>query len=108
MHAKSLQSRTALCDPTDCSLPGFSVHGVFQARILEWVAISFSGDLPNPGVEPGSPALQAAALSSEPPGKPHKNTLYFGLLSSLNVDLQKAWLLTPSSLAASSFLCHRV
>ena len=31
-----------LCDPTDCSLPGFSVHGMFQARILEWVATSFS------------------------------------------------------------------
>ena len=42
MHAKSLQSRTALCDPTDCSPPGFSVHGVFQARILEWVAMPSS------------------------------------------------------------------
>ena len=31
-----------LCDPKDCSLPGFSVHGIFQARILGWVAISFS------------------------------------------------------------------
>ena len=31
-----------LCDPMDCSLPGISVHGVFQARVLEWVAISFS------------------------------------------------------------------
>ena len=31
-----------LCDPTDCSLPGSSVHGIFQARVLEWVAISFS------------------------------------------------------------------
>ena len=31
-----------LCDPTDCSLPGSSVHGIFQARILEWVAVSFS------------------------------------------------------------------
>ena len=31
-----------LCDPMDCSLPGFSVHGTFQTRILEWVAISFS------------------------------------------------------------------
>ena len=31
-----------LCDPMDCSLPGSSVHGIFQARILEWVAISFS------------------------------------------------------------------
>ena len=31
-----------LCDPMDCSLPGFSVHGILQARTLEWVAISFS------------------------------------------------------------------
>ena len=36
------QSCPTLCDPMDCSLPGSSVHGVFQARILEWVAISFS------------------------------------------------------------------
>ena len=36
------QSCPTLCDPTDCSLPGFSVHGILQARILEWVAISFS------------------------------------------------------------------
>ena len=39
---KSLQSCPTLCDPTDCSLPGFSVHGILQARTLEWVAISFS------------------------------------------------------------------
>ena len=36
------QSCPTLCDPMDCSLPGFSVHGIFQARVLEWVAISFS------------------------------------------------------------------
>ena len=36
------QSCPTLCNPMDCSLPGFSVHGIFQARILEWVAISFS------------------------------------------------------------------
>ena len=40
--AASLQSCPTLCDPMDCSLPGFSVHGILQARILEWVAISFS------------------------------------------------------------------
>ena len=56
-------------DPMDCSLPGSSVQGIFQARILEWVAISFSGDLPNPGIEPGSPTLEAGALTSEPPAK---------------------------------------
>ena len=36
------QSCLTLCDPTDCSLPGSFVHGILQARILEWVAISFS------------------------------------------------------------------
>ena len=58
-----------LCDPMDSSQPGSSVHGIFQARILDWVAISFSGDLPNPGIEPRSPTLQADTLPSEPPGK---------------------------------------
>ena len=38
--------------PMDCSLPGFSVHGILQARLLEWLAIPFSRDLPNPGLNP--------------------------------------------------------
>jgi len=38
----------------DCALPGFFVHGIQQARILEWVAIPFSGDLPDPGIKPSS------------------------------------------------------
>ena len=59
-----------LCDPVDCSLPGFFIHGIFPARVLEWVAIAFSRGLPNPGIEPRSPTLQADALPSEPPGKP--------------------------------------
>ena len=41
MRAKSLQLCPTLCDPMDCSLPGSSVHGILQARVLEWVAISF-------------------------------------------------------------------
>ena len=36
------KSEISLCDPMDCSLPGFSIHGTFQARVLEWAAISFS------------------------------------------------------------------
>ena len=36
------QSCLTLCDPVDCNLPGFSLHGILQARILEWVTISFS------------------------------------------------------------------
>ena len=41
-HAKSPQLCPTLCDPMDCSPPGSSVHGILQARILEWVAIPFS------------------------------------------------------------------
>ena len=41
VKVKSL-SRVRLCDPMDCSLPGSSVHEIFQARVLEWIAISFS------------------------------------------------------------------
>ena len=45
-----------LCDPMNCSLPGSSVHGIFQARILEWVAISFSRrSSPTQGSNPGLP-----------------------------------------------------
>ena len=50
----------------DHSLPGFSVHGIFQARILEWVAIYSPGDLPNPRIENASPTLLADSLPSEP------------------------------------------
>ena len=54
MHAKSLQSCPTLCDPMDCSPPGSSVHGILQARILEWVAMPSSMDLPDRGMEPVS------------------------------------------------------
>ena len=125
--AKLLQSCLTLCDPIDGSPPGSTVPGILQARILEWVAISFSkawkwkvkvkslsharllatseiiayqappsmgfsrqeywsglpfpspGDLPNSETEPGSPALKAYSLLSEPPGKMH-NLMQLGIL----------------------------
>ena len=58
-----------LCDPMDCSPPGSSVHGIFQARMLEWVPFPSPGDTSKPGIEPRSPALQADGLTFEPPGK---------------------------------------
>ena len=64
------QSYPTLSDPMDCSLPGSPVHGNVQARILEWVACPPPGDLPNPGIEPRSPTLEADSLPSEPTGKP--------------------------------------
>ena len=42
MHVQSLQSCPVLCDPMDCNMPGSSVHGILQARILEWVAMHSS------------------------------------------------------------------
>ena len=69
VKVKQLSRVLLFATPVDCSLPGSSVHGILQARILEWVAISFSRDLPDPGIKPASPALQADALPSQPPGK---------------------------------------
>ena len=75
------QSCLTLCDPMDCSLPsmGFS-------RQEYWSGLSFPspGDLPDPGIEPGSPEFQADALTSEPPGKPplrHTLSLFFSKIS---------------------------
>ena len=66
---KVAQSCPILCDPMDCSQPGSFVRGTIQARILEWVAIYFSGDLPHTGLETWSPILQADSLQSEPSGQ---------------------------------------
>ena len=52
-----------LCDPMD-----YIVHGILQARILEWWLFPSPGDLPNPGIELRSPEFQANSLPSEPPG----------------------------------------
>ena len=59
----------------DYKLPGSSVHGIFQARILEWVVISYSRDLPNQGIEPASPAspvLQVDSLALHHLGSPQR------------------------------------
>ena len=48
----------------------YTVHGIFQSRILEWVAFPSPGDLPNPGTESKSSGLQVDSLTAEPQGKP--------------------------------------
>ena len=68
MKVKVTQLCLTLCDPVD-----YIVHGLLQARILEWYLFPSPGDLPNPGIKPRSPALQADSLPAEPPGKP-RNT----------------------------------
>ena len=68
---------TQLC-PTLCSPMNYTVHGILQARIQEWVDSPSPGGLPNPGIEPRSPVLQVNSLPAKPPGKP-QNTGVGGL-----------------------------
>ena len=66
-----------LCDPMDCSSPCFFVHGILQVRILEWVDISFSRDLPDPRIKPESLAAPAKGglPTIAPPGKSKSNIM---------------------------------
>ena len=93
------QSCPTLCDPMDCRLPGFYVHGIFQARILEWVAISFS------------------RRSSRPrdlnPGLPHcRQTLYRlihqGIFPRIRVFSNESVLLLSSSNEYSGLISFRI
>ena len=69
VNVKVAQMCPTLSDPMDCNPQGSSVHGNLQARILEWWPFPSQGDLPNSGIKPSSPELQADSLSSDPPGK---------------------------------------
>ena len=60
MEVKVAQSCPTLCNPMD-----YTVCGILQTRILEWVAFPFPEDLPNPGIEPGSPTLQTDSLPTK-------------------------------------------
>ena len=64
VKVKLAQPRPTLCDPPDCT-----VHGILQARILEWVISPFARDLPDPGIKPRSPALQVDSLPTELSGR---------------------------------------
>ena len=114
---KVAQSCPTLCDPMD-----YTVHGILQARILEWVAFPFSRDLPNPGIKPRSLALRMDSSPAEPRGKP-KNigvgslSLFqqifptqksnWGLLHCRQILYQLSLMQTPKSIKSSlSFLYH--
>ena len=90
MCAKSLQSCLTLCDPVDCGLPGSSVCGILQARILEWLLFLSPEDLPNPAIKPRSPTLQADSLLSDSLGN-----VGFSNMCSKNVAQLYSYLLPP-------------
>ena len=67
------KSCPTLLQPHDCSLPGSSIHGISQARIVEWLPFPSPRDLLDPGIEPTSPALAGRLFTTEPPGKPDES-----------------------------------
>ena len=73
------------CDSMDYGLPGFSVHEIFQARILEWVAMPSSRGISQPGIEPMSPALAGEFFTTEPQGKLYIYIYEIILLYTLNI-----------------------
>ena len=80
VRAKSLQSCPTLCDPMDCSLPGSSVHGILQARILQWVVMPSSRGTSQPRDQTHISYVSCFgrwALPLEPPGK---HLLFFGFM----------------------------
>ena len=66
-----------LFDPKDYSLPGSSVHGISQVKILQWVAIPSPGDLTDPRIKSASPVLVGGFFTTEPPGKPTGHLVQF-------------------------------
>ena len=84
-------SCVSLCDPMGWCPLGFSIPGIFQARILEWIAISFSRDLHNRGILSRSlefPALASRFFTTEPSGKPNIWSNFFQIMK---FKLRKNW-----------------
>ena len=111
-----------LCNPIDCSPPGSSVHGILQARILEWVAISFTRDIQDTGIKPSAPAtypaLQEDPFTTEPPGNPKiflkgasKQLFWWVIWQDIktlkNVFYSSIFLLIPLYSKELFFLIHR-
>ena len=98
------QSCPTLCDPMDGSLPGSVIHGIFQARILEWAAISFARDLPNPGIEPTFPALAGEFFTTSHQGSPTKCSCCCSVTQSCPTLLDSTGCSTPGFLVLHHLL----
>ena len=73
VSVKVAQLYHTLCDSIGCSLPGSSVHGILQARLLETVASLFFGGIPNQGTEPRSPTCRQILCHLSYEGSPHSS-----------------------------------
>ena len=106
VHAKLLQSRPTLCDFMDYSLPGSSIHGILQARILEWLPHPPPVNLPDQGIELKSPALHVDSFPLSHQGSPktkHTFTIFVVVQSLSHIQLI-ATLLTAECQASLTFL----
>ena len=100
-----LRSCSAVSDslrPLDCSPPGSSVHRIFQARILEWVAFPPPGYLPDPGIEPASTGSSALQVDSSPP-EPLRKPCICSLCVFLKTDLKSFFFPLPGLCCCSGF-----
>ena len=88
--------------PLDCSPPGSSVHRIFQARILEWVAFPPPGYLPDPGIEPASTGSSALQVDSSPP-EPLRKPCICSLCVFLKTDLKSFFFSFAGSLLLLRF-----
>ena len=84
-----------VCNPMDCSPPGSSVHGIFQARIVEWVAFPSSGDLPDAGINPTSSELAGRFFTMNHQGRPYFLVYY-------TIEWRRKWQPTPVFLPGES------
>ena len=85
----------------DCSPPGSSVHGILQARVLEWVAMPSSRGLPDPGIEPESPSLLHRQAGSLPLAPPRKRSFWW-FLALLGLQMRRSSLCLHPPMAFSS------
>ena len=100
-----------LCDPGGCSPPGSSVHGLLQARVLEWLAMPPPGDLPNPGINPvsltsacsGRQALYHKSLLGSP--RRHRYSKSAGQMDGYGVFLRLSLCLYGFHLLACLLAC---
>ena len=92
MCAKLLQSCLTLCNPMDYNLPGSSVHGILQARILEWIAVPSSRGSYQPGMELVSPALAGRFFTTSPTWKAYVHIYTLFLYSFLLWFITGYWI----------------
>ena len=96
MKVKSESEIAQLCltlsDPMDCSPPGFSIHGIFQARVLEWGAIAFSGNYTAAAAKSLQSCLTLCdAIDGSPPGSPIPGILHAGTLEWVAISFSNVW-----------------